>query len=268
MTYDAIETSAQDGHPVELYEFLQGATHSRFTSWASDYSYGGHTFTANGIGRNEISVSDELNKAGLQVTFPRNNTFAYQLLTQCLEVVTLLTIWRGHAGDADGEFVAFWKGRVAGAQADGPGIALNCESVFTSLRRPGLRARYQRMCRHTLYGRGCNLDKEDWGVAGTVGAVDGVSLTVAAAADQADGWYNGGMVGDASGALRFILAHVGSNLTLSRPFADLAVSDSITLYPGCEHTNTVCHDKFDNLPNMGGCPYMPTKNPFGFTSIV
>ena len=32
MTYAAIETSVQSGRPVELYEFLNGATAYRYTS--------------------------------------------------------------------------------------------------------------------------------------------------------------------------------------------------------------------------------------------
>ena len=35
----------------------------------------------------------------------------------------------------------------------------------------------------------------------------------------------------------------------------------IYMYAGCNKLNTTCKDKFDNLHNFGGFPYIPTKNP-------
>ncbi len=35
----------------------------------------------------------------------------------------------------------------------------------------------------------------------------------------------------------------------------------IWIYPGCNKLNTTCKDKFDNLNNFGGFPFMPQKNP-------
>ncbi|MBK7804300.1 MAG: phage BR0599 family protein [Chloracidobacterium sp.] len=51
MTYAAYETSASDGQPLELYEFLDGATAYRYTSADGDVSYGGNTYAAVPIAR-------------------------------------------------------------------------------------------------------------------------------------------------------------------------------------------------------------------------
>ena len=40
--------------------------------------------------------------------------------------------------------------RLSGAEA-----TLKCEPIASSLKRPGLRARYQLLCRHVLYSSGC-----------------------------------------------------------------------------------------------------------------
>jgi hypothetical protein len=42
----------------------------------------------------------------------------------------------------------------------------------------------------------------------------------------------------------------------------------LTLYPGCDHLKATCLAKFDNLPNYGGFPYIPARNPLDGRSIV
>src|SRR5690606_18760143 len=100
-------------------------------------------------------------------------------------------------------------------------IKLVFESIFTSLRRPGLRARYSKTCRYFLYGKGCNLNPESFFVAGLVQDLSGPVVTVAEAALQPDGYYLGGMLRDEIGILGFIVKHVGSVVTLQRPIDSL-----------------------------------------------
>ena len=54
MTYTTLETSAQSGRPVELYEFINGATAYRYTSADGDVVYGGNTYTAAPIARGAV----------------------------------------------------------------------------------------------------------------------------------------------------------------------------------------------------------------------
>jgi len=284
MTYAAYDTSIQSGRVVELYEFVQGAITTRYTSRATDYSYGGHTWAAEAIGRSEIEQNHEINQAGIQISVPRNNAFAAQLLYGLMEQVCTVTIRRGFEDDADQEFAVYWKGRVAGSTAEDAQIQINCESVYTSLRRLGLRARYQRSCRHTLYRNGCGVDKAAHAVTGAIASLVGVTLTVPIAAGYADGWFTGGMVEAPDGSLRFVMRHAGSVLLLSMAHIDLATDVAASgyglnygnfyggvpavLYPGCDLSTATCKDKFVNLANHGGFPYIPGRNPIDGSSIV
>lgn len=268
MTYQAFETSAHAGNPVELYEFVQGAQVWRYTSRGADVVALGQTWAASAIVRDEIEQTSELNRAGIELRFARNHAFAAQFVGYAADVVTTVTIYRGHGGDPDAEFAAYWKGRVAAAKADGGEIMLECESVFTSLRRPGLRARFQRSCRHALYAAACTLDPEDFAVAGLVTAVSGAVVEVDAAALQASGWYLGGMLRGPGGDLRLVAGHAGAQLTLSRPIEGLAVGHAVQIYPGCDRSLATCEGKFDNLDNYGGMPWIPIENPFGGNSIA
>ncbi|WP_269915579.1 phage BR0599 family protein [Acinetobacter sp. HY1485] len=58
-------------------------------------------------------------------------------------------------------------------------------------------------------------------------------------------------------------------LTLFNSFtaSDLALGDVVSIYPGCDKLNTTCTDKFNNILNFGGFPFMPSSNPFVGTII-
>ena len=71
-----------------------------------------------------------------------------------------------------------------------------------------------------------------------------------------------------SGAMRFIVNHVGATLYLSRPFVEDISGQVIDIFPGCDHLRTTCAGKFANGDNFGGFPYIPNINPFGGTAIV
>lgn len=273
MSYSAQESSVHGGSAVELYEFVSGTVTWRFTSRANDVVWGGHTWVATPIRRTEIEQNKEINKANVSIEFPLRNEFARQFLGYGADVVTTVTLRRGHDTDGSDEFIVYWRGRVSSGKPDGSTISIECESVFTSMRRPGLRARFQRSCRHVVYGRGCRLDKADWAVAGTASSVAGTAVSVVAAAGFDDGYFRGGMLlHDLT--LRYVIDHAGAALTLTRPIASLTAAAlssgdlSVTIYPGCDGSIETCDGRFENLDNHGGFRWIPLKNPMGGGSIV
>ncbi len=266
-TYAELELSAHGGRPVELFRFVHGSTVWTYSS-GPEVAYGGETYAAFAVGRDEMGQTKELHKSGLNVLLPRTCELSLLYLVGNPEAVVTLTVYRLHVGASDGPIV-YWKGRVISVEWSGIEARLSCESVFTSLKRPGLRARYQRMCRHALYSAQCGADKADFDVAGTISAINAARtvLTVTAAAALEDGWFSGGMVETPTGGFLFITAHSGTTLTLANS-CTLAVSDSVTLYPGCARNRETCKDKFNNILNFGGWPWIPSRNPFDGRSLV
>lgn len=60
----------------------------------------------------------------------------------------------------------------------------------------------------------------------------------------------------------------GDTLSLSGIPRNLAASDSVDVVLGCNHDAFAadggdCEGLHDNLPNYGGCKWIPTKNPIG-----
>lgn len=271
----------------ELYKIVLDDQTWNWTSGDTEVVYNGDTYTPMTIGRTEVEQGDEINRANITLSVPRDNPVGAIYLAHTPDHPVSVTIFRQEtelSGSPDSATLTYWKGRIAGAKASGSQIEISCESVFTSLRRFGLRARYQRGCRHALYHRGCTLDRADFAVTARVSAISGVNITVPEAAGQADGWYLGGML-EFDGVLRFIVNHVGQVLTLQRVFEDLndAFAESgygmnygnyyggipaIRIYPGCDRTRATCNSKFNNLPNHGGFDWIPNRNPFDGRSIV
>lgn len=268
----------------ELYRFVEGSNVWTLTSADSDESYNGETYISTTIGRNEAESKNELSRANIEVSLDIDNPMARRWLRQIVDAVVTLTIFRKDLDTSS--VVVVWKGRLASVKPDVSAITLVFESIFTSLRRSGLRKRYQRSCPHVLYGRGCLLNKNDWATAGRMTAIatNGLAITVPEAASFQDGYFTAGMVEAPDGTLRFVTNHVGSTLTLIRPVDSLgeAFSQSgygvnyggfyggvpVNIYPGCNRSKETCQSKFGNLNNYGGFPFIPLKNPFGGSSIV
>lgn len=256
-------TSQQAGRLRELFEFTQDVTVTRFTSAPSDITALSNTWTQAPIERSEIEQSQDLNRANITLKFPRTNAFALAFLGSLISDTTSLTI--RHETD-DNTWSVHWKGRVSAASLTGDGITLTCEPITTSLKRKGLRASYQINCRHALYhSRGCKVDRTLFDVAGTVSVDNGLTLTITEAGAHPDGEFTGGIIVHNS-VERLITNHVGTSVTLLSVFDVSLTSEAVTLFPGCDRSATRCNNKFNNLPNHGGLPGFPRKNPFDGTS--
>jgi uncharacterized phage protein (TIGR02218 family) len=258
---------------VELFRFVEASTVYTQTSGANDVVYGAETYSsAYPIGRTAVEQRKEMTRAGIELKASLDNPVAIRYLANPVDSVVTLTVFR----QEDGVTAVYWKGRLSGVRAGRKEVTLIFESVFTSLRRPGLRARYQRHCRHTLYARGCTLDAEDFVFNTTTDNVDNINIVVDSVDGAADNYYRGGMIRAPDESLRYILNQVGTTLTLTRPFETLQAAVeaaaptpvAVKIYPGCPHTLTACNTIFGNELNFGGFPWIPTKNPYGGSSIA
>jgi uncharacterized phage protein (TIGR02218 family) len=263
--YNTLEQSTQSGDPVYRFLFVQGDTEYRYTSAAYFISDSNDTWEPVAIETPSISQSDDMTKDGIKFVLPRDNDFAKLFLGGVPEQIASITVFRNH-DSAPTDFQTIWKGRVAAASAAGDKVTIECENIFTSMRRPGLRARYQKVCRHALYSTNCGVLQYDYATIATATAASG--FTVVVSGTLPDGYYIGGMLEDTNGYLRYISGQSGSTLTLMQPLGALITeiiantTATVTLYPGCAHNTTDCLDRFNNLLNFGGFPWIPGKNPF------
>lgn len=254
---------------VELYRFLQDGNVTTFTSADKAQTHNSETYDPVAIGRSTITQTGELSKDNLDVTMSLNNTSARFWMNGTSERSLGLTVFSKSVLGTN----VMWKGRLAGVTPQQADVKFTFESIFTSMRRPGLRARYQRTCRHPLYGNRCGVNKEAYAVALTATAVNGNVITIPDAAAEPEGDFFTGMLEAPDGTTRFIVAHAGALVTLVRPIATLTAAiqggdTGVLLYPGCDRSRERCATRFDNLDANGSFPFIPHRNPFDGSSIV
>lgn len=265
---------------IYLYQFLEGyggesgGEYTNLTSSDDIYYYGDidAEFVPAVMKMTEIESRSELNKSNLDITFELGHALARRWMTERIYIPRTVTVFEV---DEDDNVEVAWKGRLTAVKPSGVEIVLTFESVFTSMRRPGLRSRMLRTCRHSLYGQGCFLSRSTFSEELTMTAIDGAVITVPDAAMFPDGWFTGGMIETfyEGGSLHFITQHIGDQITLVRATQILSRAlddgeDDVFLYPGCDRTRATCQGKFDNLDRYGGFDWIPLRNPFNGSSIV
>lgn len=267
MTFAQFETG--HGYPVELYQFKRGLSESYLqTSHDEDIEYLSQTYESTQIQRAKIEQNAEIERQSMKLKIQRDNPILDNFIQFPPTEIITVTVFRYHANDgATPEVATIWQGRVLTAEFSGAGASLDCEPVFTSLKRPGLRRKYQAQCPHVLYGQKCQVNNLVFQVQGILSAIAGVVITAPQWINLGtnDAYLRGGYIQFDNRDLRTIVAYNRSagEITMSSPLAILELGDQVDAYPGCQHDLTDCLDIFNNIVNYGGFPYVPRKNPFG-----
>lgn len=272
MTFASYEESLEGGSPLTLFEFSYMGRVLAFTNGHDDQVVGGRTYTATQMAHSDFEDTAELARNDITITTVRDNAAAELFRIAPPSETVLLTIFELHADDPDQEKKPVWSGRVMNCEWKGIAAELRCESVYTSLKTPGLRRLYQRNCGHVLYGPRCRLSNLSHQVGIGIEIVNGITLEAAAFAAQPDGFYDGGYIEWESepGLIdrRAIRSHVGASITITHPLPGFGAGEALKVYPGCDHTLATCASKFANSDNFGGFPNIPKKNPFAGTSLA
>lgn len=263
MTWLTIAKSVQEAAFVELYTFVRGSETWRYCSAAYDITYGGFIYVASSVKRGKTKQTDDMFKSTLEFTFPLSSSFAIYYIRYPSVQVTSVSVMRGFGS---GEFVNWWSGRIIGGRVSKNEITIECEPIFTSMKRPGLRKVYEVTCRHVLYEGECRVDRSAFARFVEITDITGNVVTVNNMVGVDANWFNGGMIVSLSLKRYYIAKHVGSELSIFLN-PELAVGDSITIYPGCDFIFATCKDKFDNGINFGGFPWMPDVNYYEGISI-
>lgn len=124
---------------------------------------------------------------------------------------------------------------------------------------------FQSGCVNSLYDASCTLIQASFGVSGTTSSGSTAS-SINATLSQATGYFNMGTVTYTSGVNNGLSATIKiythgspSNFTLIAPLPNTPSSgDTFTVYPGCDKLQATCQNKFSNITNFRGQPYIPT----------
>lgn len=269
MAFDDYELSVESGNAAELYEFsYQGGTF-RYTSADNPITFDSHIYQVVAIQHTPPKEVADIAKASLTVTAPPDLEVSELFRAAPPDDVVGLVIRRLQIDDGTAE--AFWLGRVLSVRWPPDQSELRCESIYTSMRMPGLRRIYSKNCPHVLYGARCRAAEADFIETITVSAVAGRTITSPDFATFEDGYFSGGKIRWESTpgfyVRRGIKIHDGDTITVTHPIPGLEPGVVLSALPGCNHSMLHCAEKFDNLLNYGGFPYMTERNPFGANSV-
>lgn len=289
MSFGNYEGSRFSGEPVNLYHFKYGENDNEFYAYTDAEQPITHPSTGPEsviyapipIDRGKITSSGSLDKSNMKISTPYDCALADLYLSYPPSYVTSLIMYQGHVSDADQDFKVVWSGRVMSCARRGSQAEFTCEPISTSLRRNGLRRRYQFGCPHVLYGDDCRADKARATASVTVQSVSGSRITVAS--DWADiaraAKYVQGLaewIATSGGReIRTILRaeNGGRTFLLSGSPRGLVAGSALDLVLGCNHKAGIpaqpdgdCAPLHDNILNFGGQPYIPFKSPIGFVN--
>lgn len=270
MSFDPFESSVEDGQPVELYTFTIGAVTYRYTSDQKDISVDVlGDFTAIPISRGKITASREKNGDVVEVRLPTSTPIALNYVLSVPGERVFLTIRRMHRPDVDQEAIIIFDGAVQQVrfEENRTVAALSVSSLASSENRQMPRLTFQGLCGHMLYDARCQIDETDpaFRFSGTVSIISGTQITVpgAGAFNVLTDFFEFGYVKFGTD-YRLIVKQAVDVLTLQLPFSVSPLGEAVTVNAGCKHRLvTDCQDKFANVENFGGFPFVPLRNPFG-----
>lgn len=264
MSYSSKETSVQDSCPIHLFQFNRNPSSVwRYAAFPVNFTAQGHTWYPEAITTGNISTTGDVPRDVVEVKLPVTNNLAASFLGAIVDSVTTVTIFRTHYDDSD--FIVLWKGRVASISVTMNLMTMVCEPIFTSMRRVGLRSVYSRSCRHMLYHKGCNVNRDDYAVTGTVVSVNRNKVWVSLGGQAV---RPGDYLKAPDGTLRMVMSRSLMWVTLKYPFPSLQAGDNITYYPGCDKSTRTCSEVFHNIGNYGGQPGMTGINPMDGRSKI
>ncbi len=273
MGFNTFETSDFNGTPVGLYRFQWGNSIWCYHGGVGDpIVVDGQTFTPVAASESPLVLGAREPEFTLEV--PANLPVVELFRgTPPSEPVTLV-VYRLHRDDPDAEPKIVWVGPITNVKDGGNSASKQIISRNRGLRRGGLRDTWSRGCTRVLFGLdGCGLNKVDFALERTITAITGNVVTLDELSPSAT-WFDGGYLewdADGLGTLnrRTIEVEIAPGQYRLFGRADgLEVGMTLNAYPGCDHTTTMCDEKFDNLDDHGGLDFMPGKSPYDGQALM
>lgn len=164
-------------------------------------------------------------------------------------------------GDVSLGAVTRFFGRVGNVEPGRTETIISVQSLPVLLNVQMPRNLFQPGCLHTLYDSGCGLNKNSFEASGTVQAGSTTTI-INTDIPGAAGYFDLGTIEFQSGTLaghkRTVRSYAGGTFLISLPLITAPLTSvTIKAWPGCNKMQATCQNKFNNLPNFRGFPYIP-----------
>jgi uncharacterized phage protein (TIGR02218 family) len=248
--------------PVELYHVWRDAgVHWRYTDGDVSVTFGGDVYNPATLSRTSTKYDARLEVTTLEITA----SFVTDPTLEFISINPIEILWisvsKLHRDQDPLEADVIFVGQIKSVSFKGTTASITCVGFEHFLRQPVPKWRYQLTCNHIVFDSKCTLVEANYKTTATV-TLDstGTKLTSATFGGEVDGYFTGGKVlfGDEA---RTVISHVGSVVTLMYKFRELEDNNSVDAYPGCDGRAETCRDKYNNIINYLGFPFIPEENP-------
>lgn len=261
MTFEAYETSVEDGSTIEIYTLALGSTIYRMHDSSEPIiNVAGDDYERVQVSRGPIATGQEY----LEIGLPGSHAFTLKFAAIAPGQTASLTIQSLQRADPS-DVRVIYKGvvRSVAFTHNAAKSALSLIPINDAFKKEIPERTFQAACNNVLFDSDCKVVDGSYSFIGPVSAIVGNVVTVTGlSAAKGSVWSTGGFI--AFGALdyRLVLEQSGDDLILVLPFYESVLSENVTVYAGCDHSIATCLSKFNNEINFGGCPFVPTKNIF------
>ncbi len=170
--------------------------------------------------------------------------------------------WGASSTAPVGAFMWF-AGKVADATGDRFSAQLTVKSDADLFATMIPRDVYQAGCLNTIYDGKCALARASFTATNAATSISTPTrITFNHTLAQVAGYFDLGTItmtsGLNAGLSRTVKSHLTGSITVLSPWPfAVAVSDTFSVVPGCDHTQTTCTTKFSNVIHFRGQPYIP-----------
>lgn len=284
MSFLGTETSVEDGQPIELFSFENLETRFTYTSAQETITYLGRNYIPVPMKRSSPVIESQQAQRRLVIELPIDNEFAQRYVATVPASPDQLTMYRYHSTDGGTpEIIVYFSGEVSNVAFTRNTAKVNALANGRVLQNAIPRQTCRSLCNHVLYDGRCQVVSVTYKIATTVTAIsdNGLSVTVDGGSNivpatglqlsaqlTADSvFFNGGYLTRGNIENRMVLESTnngGNSATFGilLPFQTISLGSALDLYAGCDHSLTVCKNKFSNKERHGGFPFIPLKNPF------
>lgn len=266
---DAEQTAER--RPAELYHLWQdGILDKYFTSGDTPVDYDGNTYLPATVKRGRFKRSSNMEGTTVSIEFQGIDEPLRDYIDQSTVNTVWMSIMKIHRDMSPVEVNTTFVGRLKTISFKGEISAKVTVAGLKSLFKKAVpKYRYQPTCNHLLYSAECTLLKTDFDYSGVVDVLstDGLyfestEIRTAMIADGIDpnNWCRYGYA-EFGNYKRVITLHSGKEFSLRYRLPDMVVSDTVTVYAGCDGRKATCFNKFDNILNFLGFNEIPWDNP-------
>ena len=284
MSYQALDESIQDGQPIELYRFSNNEEVFTLTSGQEEVEFDSETYVPTPMSRANTLLTSIEASSTLEITMPSTEDFVRRYINTVPASLDSVIVRRFHSTDGGTpEVIVLLSGVVSSVTFKNDLASIVVDRGTADLDQTIPKQSSRGNCNHIHYDNRCKVAIGSFSLIGDVSAIlDGgftIDINFGVNVVAATGFaFSAQMTDDPTyfdvghlerGSFEFRMMQSiddqGSNtgrLGLLVPFQTISVGSAMRMAAGCSHTVSACVNKFSNIINYGGFPFVPERNPF------